>query len=43
MVGFRDESSLRNFCFPPKIPLKLNMSDVWEGICNREIGFTLID
>jgi DNA (cytosine-5)-methyltransferase 1 len=41
IVGFRDESSLRNFCFPPKIPLKLNMSDVWGGVCNREIGFTL--
>ncbi len=41
MVGFRDESSLRTFCFPPKIPLRFNMSDVWGGICNREIGFTL--
>ena len=41
IVGFRNESSLRTFCFPPKIPLKFNMSDVWRGVCNREIGFTL--
>ena len=41
IVGFRDESSLRTFGFPPKIPLKFNMSDVWGGICSREIGFTL--
>ena len=41
IVGFRDESSLRTFCFPPKIPLKFNMSDVWGGTCNREIGFTI--
>ncbi|MEM7591743.1 MAG: HpaII family restriction endonuclease [Cyanobacteria bacterium P01_A01_bin.83] len=41
MVGFRDESSFKTFCFPPKIPLKFNMSDVWGGNCDREIGFTL--
>ena len=41
IIGFRDESSLKTFCFPPKIPLKFNMSDVWGGTCNREIGFTL--
>ena len=41
IIGFCDESSVRSFYFPPKIPLKFNMSDVWGGVCNREIGFTL--
>jgi len=41
MVGFRDEDILKGFNFPPKIPLKFNMSDVWGGECNREIGFTI--
>jgi len=41
MIGFRDENILKGFTFPPKIPLKFNMSDVWEGKCSREIGFTL--
>lgn len=41
IIGFRDESSLRTFCFPPKTPLKFDMSDVWGGSCNREIGFTI--
>ena len=41
MVGFRNESSLKKFTFPPKVPLKFDMSDVWGGVCSREIGFTL--
>ncbi len=41
MLGFKDEDGASNFAFPPKIPLKFNMSDVWEGECSREIGFTL--
>ena len=41
MVGFRDENVLRGFNFPPKIPLRFNMSDVWGGECSREIGFTV--
>ena len=41
MIGFRDESFLKGFTFPEKIPLKFNMSDVWNGQCDREIGFTL--
>jgi len=41
MVGFRDEEILQNFTFPPKIPLKFTMSDVWGGECSREIGFTI--
>ncbi len=41
MIGFRDEDILKGFNFPPKIPLKFNMSDVWGGECSREIGFTV--
>lgn len=41
MIGFKNEGILSNFSFPPKVPLKFNMSDVWEGDCSREIGFTL--
>jgi DNA (cytosine-5)-methyltransferase 1 len=41
IVGFRDESFLRGFTFPPKLPLKFNMSEVWGGVCSREIGFTI--
>ena len=41
IVGFRDESFLKGFTFPPKVPLKFNMSDVWGGFCSREIGFTI--
>lgn len=41
MVGFRDESFLKEFIFPPKLPLKFSMSDVWGGVCSREIGFTI--
>ena len=41
MIGFRDEGIMRSFEFPPQIPLKFNMSDVWNGDCSREIGFTI--
>ena len=41
MIGFRDENFLKSFNFPPKVPLKFNMSDVFGGECSREIGFTL--
>lgn len=41
MIGFRDEDILKGFNFPPKTPLKFNMSDVWGGECTREIGFTV--
>lgn len=41
MVGFRDEDFMKSFAFPPPIPLKFNMSDVWGGKCTREIGFTI--
>ena len=41
MIGFRDEGLMNGFSFPPKTGLKFNMSDVWEGNCSREIGFTI--
>ncbi len=41
IVGFRDDNLLQGFNFPNKLPLKYTMSDVWEGDCSREIGFTL--
>lgn len=41
MIGFRDEGFLKDFTFPANKPLKFNMSDVWNGQCSREIGFTL--
>ena len=41
MIGFRDKNKMKEFHFPLKKPLKFNMSDVWEGECSREIGFTL--
>lgn len=39
MVGFRDKKI--KFEFPIPVPLKITMSDVWEGKCSREIGFTV--
>jgi len=39
MIGFRDKSI--KFEPPPKKPLKMTMSDVFEGDCARRIGFTL--
>lgn len=43
MVGFRREPfrELPQFKFPEPVPLKMTMSDVWEGACNKKIGFTL--
>ena len=41
MIGFRDESLMKGFQFPPNKPLKFNMSDVWNGNCSREVGFTI--
>lgn len=43
MVGFRDGgcSSLPDFHFPDPEPLSLTMSDVFEGECNKKIGYTL--
>ena len=42
MVGFYGETETeKRFSFPEPIPLKKTMSDVFEGECSREIGFTL--
>jgi DNA (cytosine-5)-methyltransferase 1 len=41
IIGFRDEEFFKGFNFPEKLPLKFNMSEVWGGVCSREIGFTL--
>ena len=41
IIGFRDEGIMRGFQFPPEIPLKFTMSDVWGGDCSREVGFTI--
>lgn len=41
MIGYRDENNMKGFQFPPNKPLKYTMSDVWNGKCSREIGFTL--
>tara|TARA_R110002124_G_scaffold60097_4_gene165067 strand:+ start:822 stop:1748 length:927 start_codon:yes stop_codon:yes gene_type:complete len=42
MVGFREEDDKdQQFRFPEKQELKFNMSDVWGGKCNKEIGYTL--
>lgn len=43
LVGF-DLSQInysKNFNFPSPIPLKKTMSDIFEGQCHREVGFTL--
>lgn len=39
MVGFKDTKL--KFEFPRPLPLKKNMSDIFGGKCNKEIGFTL--
>ena len=38
MVGFRDGEE---FEFPDPIKLKLTMSDIWGGKCEKKIGYTL--
>lgn len=43
IVGFNKKlvDTFWAFNFPLPIPLKMTMSDVWDGNCNRDIGFTL--
>ena len=41
MIGFRNDTIQDGFSFPKPIPLKFTMSDVWQGNCSREIGYTL--
>jgi DNA (cytosine-5)-methyltransferase 1 len=39
MVGFKDKTI--NFEFPEPIPLKKTMADIWNGDCDKQIGYTL--
>jgi len=39
MVGFKNKKI--KFEFPRETHLKKTMSDIWEGKCDRDIGFTL--
>jgi DNA (cytosine-5)-methyltransferase 1 len=42
MVGFKDEANINgNFYFPEKTSLKYTMSNIFNGKCNKNIGFTL--
>lgn len=42
MVGFRKEDEYRiPFKHPEKIPLEITMSDVFGGLCNKSVGYTL--
>ncbi|EOX4182495.1 HpaII family restriction endonuclease [Vibrio cholerae] len=43
IVGFNKDlvDTTTPFEFPRPIPLETTMSDIWEGDCEREIGFTL--
>ncbi len=43
IVGFNKDKvdTTQPFEFPQPIPLKMTMSDVWEGECSRDIGLTL--
>lgn len=42
IVGFRNDVKNKDkFEFPKAIPLRFNMSDVFQKKCNREVGYTL--
>lgn len=42
IVGFRhDVVGKENFTFPERIPLRFTMSDVFQGVCAKDVGFTL--
>lgn len=42
IIGFRSEDEYRKTFIPPdKIPLTMTMSDIFQGKCNKEIGYTL--
>ena len=40
MVGFKDDLS-QNFLFPNAIPLQKTMSDIFNGNCEKKVGYTL--
>ncbi len=42
MVGFKNQQNFKSsFRFPDKIPLKYTMSDIFNGKCSKDIGFTM--
>ncbi len=42
MVGFRKEDKYKTaFKHPKEIPLKMTMSDIFGGECNKKVGYTL--
>lgn len=41
IVGFREDLEIDSFDFPPAVPLKFTMNDIFQGECSREIGYTL--
>ncbi len=41
MVCFRNDLNIQSFTFPSARPLELTMSDIFQGQCNKKIGFTL--
>ena len=42
MIGVDKSLGLpNNFKFPPKVPLKYTISDIFGGHCDKDIGFTL--
>lgn len=42
IVGFKDEKTKdTKFKFPEKIKLKKTMSDIMNGFCNKDIGYTI--
>lgn len=44
MVGFDREHyghDIPEFAFPEPVPLKMTMSDIWGGECNKKVGYTL--
>lgn len=41
IVCFRNDLGIDNFKFPKPKPLKFTMSEVFQGECNKKIGYTL--
>ncbi len=41
MIGFDKSLNINDFIFPPSIPLKYTISDVFNGKCDKDIGYTL--
>ena len=41
IIGFKNDKVLGNFDFLEKKELKYTMSDIFNGECDRDVGFTL--